>query len=155
VAETMRERIVENLAVASAIGFLALIVAALSLFAASRASAAEREALAPSPASAISLSGVDDPAFDRIYAIRNDGALTFGAVLSLRSPDSSALVGAIFSPQGELRELRYLGACASRLPADLKAALGGFVGADESLNRAAEAVRTASRGANAASEAGS
>jgi hypothetical protein len=151
----MRERIVENLAVGSAIGFLALIVAALSLVAAARSSAAERAAIAPEPASAIALSGVDDPSFDRIYEISNAGAHTYGAVLSLRSPGGSALIAAIFSPRGELRELRYLGACASRLPEDANEALGGFGGAAEALSRAAEAVRSAARGTDGAPEAGS
>jgi hypothetical protein len=154
-AATMREKIVENLAVGAAIGFLALIVAALSLVAASRSSAAEREAIAPAPASSLALGSVDDPSFDRIYEIRSAGGLAYGAVLSLRSPDDSALVAAIFSPRGELRELRYLGACASRLPADANEALGGFVGATEAVNRAAEAVRSAARGTDAAPEAGS
>jgi hypothetical protein len=150
----MREKIVENLAVGTAIGFLALIVAALSLVAASRSSAAEREAIAPASASAVALAGLDDPSFDRIYEIRNAGALTYGAVLSLRSPDDSALIAAIFSPRGELRELRYLGACASRLPAEANEALDGFVGAAEALSRAAEAVRSAARGSVGGAEAG-
>ena len=158
-AETFRERLVENLAVGSAIGALAVIVAGLSLFAASRSSAAEREALAPAPLVAVAVAKVDDPAFDRIYEIRNADAVSYGAVLALRSPDDSALVGAVFSPRGELRELRYLGSCASRLPDDPRDALAGFVGAEAALSRAAEAVRSASgagiRGAGAAPEADS
>jgi hypothetical protein len=151
----VRKKIAENLAVALALGFLTLIVAALSLLADARESAAEKEAFAPAPAATTALSRIDDPSFDRVYQIHDASGISYGTVLALRSPDDSALVGAIFSPQGELRDLRILGSCASRLPADAKEALGDFVGADEALNRAADAVRQAAGGANGTSEAGS
>jgi len=153
-ADTIREKIVENLAVGSAVGFLVLVVAALALVSSSRSSIEEGEALAPS-SSAIAPNSVDDPAFDRVYKMINAGVVTYGAVLTIRSPEASALVGAIFSPNGELRELRYLGACASRLPAEAKDAIAGFVDADDALERAAEAVRAVSRDVNGSSEAGS
>jgi hypothetical protein len=152
VAIKVRERIVENLAVGLALGFLTLIVVALSLFADSRSVAAEIQALTPDTTSTIALGRIDDPSFDRIYEIRGASGLSYGVVLSFRSPDDSAIVGAIFSPRGELRGLRFLGACASRLPEDVKDALVNFVGADEALNRAADAVRNAARAANGASE---
>jgi hypothetical protein len=150
-AVNVGEKIVENLAVGLALGFLTLIVAALSLVADARSIAAERGALAPAPASTIIATRVVDPSFDRIYEIHDASGLQYGVVLALRSPDDSALLGAIFSPRGELRDLRYLGACSSRLPSNAKEALGGFAGANEALNRAADAVRRE----NGASEAGS
>jgi hypothetical protein len=154
-AGKMREMIVENLAVASALGFLALIVAALALVDDSRSVAAESGALAAPSATAIVASRVDDPAFDRIYEIKDASGLAFGTVLALRSQGGSALFGAVFTPQGKLRELRLLGSCASRLPSDAKEALGAFAGSEAALARAAEAVVSAAGGANAAPEADS
>jgi hypothetical protein len=153
VALKVSGKIVENLAVGTALGFLTLIVAALSLVADARSIASERDALSLAPLSATIAVRVDDPSFDRIYEMHDASGLSYGAVLALRSPDDSALVQAKFSPSGELRDLRYLGACSSRLPSDVHEAVSGFTGADEALNRAADAVRAIVRGANG--EAGS
>jgi hypothetical protein len=153
VALKARERIVENLAVAAALGLLALLAAAMSLIADSRSAAAERAAFAPSPAA---IAGrADDPAFERVYSIASGAGRAFGVVLSLRSPDSSALFGAVFSPRGELRDIRILGGCSSRLPDDAMDALGLFAGAEDALARAADAVRAAARGADSSPEGGS
>jgi hypothetical protein len=149
-----REKIIENLAVGLALGFLTLTVAALSLVADSHSIVAEGGALAIAPASAIVASSVYDQSFDRVFSINDTSGLSFGAVMAFRSSDDSALVRARFSPKGELLDLRYLGACASRLPADVKDALGEFVGAAEALSRAAEAVRSAARGSVGGAEAG-
>jgi hypothetical protein len=153
VALKARERIVENLAVAAALGLLALLAAAMSLIADSRSAAAERAAFAPYTAALASR--VDDPAFERVFSIASGAGSAFGIVLSLRSPDASALFGAVFTPRGELREIRILGGCSSRLPDDAKGALGLFAGAEDALARAAEAVRSAARGADASPEGGS
>lgn len=154
-ATKMREKIVESLAVGLALGFLTLILVALSLLADSNSITAECRALASAPASAAIASSVDDPSFDRVYAIHDASGLSYGIIFSFRSPDDSALVRAIYSPRGELQDISYLGACAGRLPEDAKDALGSFVGANEAMNRAVEAVRSAARNSAGASEAGS
>jgi hypothetical protein len=155
VAIQLKGKVAENLAVGSALGVLTFLVAALSIFADSRVGAVERDALAPAATSAIAANRIDDPAFDRLYSITDASGGSYGAVITLRSPDSSALIGATFSPKGELRGLRILGACSSRLPADPKESLGRFVGSDGTLDRAANAVRSATPAPNGAEDNGS
>jgi hypothetical protein len=140
-AADKRQIIVENLALASAIGFLALVVAAVSLAADSSSVAAERSSFAAGGAAALALR-VDDPSFDRLFSIQADSGLSYGSILAFRSPRGSALVRAVFTPRGELTEIRLLGSCSSRLPKDLA---GEFPGASETLARAAESVRRISR----------
>jgi hypothetical protein len=136
VAADRRQTIVENLALASALGFLAIIVAVVSLAADSSSAAAERSSL--DSGGAAPAIRVDDPSFDRLFSIRADSGPGYGAMLALRSPQGTALVGAVFSSSGELAEIRLLGSCSSRLPKDLAAE---FPGAAETLARAAETVR--------------
>ena len=143
-AQTRRERAIENLALASALGFLALVLAAISLGSDSRAAAKEREALSPTGAALEVVGRAQDPSFDRVYLVRADSNASYATVLTLRSPSCAVLVGASFSPKGELRELRYLGGPASRLPANAKDALRYFPGASEALDRAAVYVRSLS-----------
>lgn len=151
-AQDKRERIMENLAVAAVLGLLALIVGAFSVAADSSSVASERSAF-DGDGSAVALAGrADDPAFDRVFRIRSASGLSFGAVLTLRSPQGSALVGASFSSDGELLELRLLGSCVSRLPEKPQDMIGEFPGAGEALARAADKVRAISK---ASPEAGS
>lgn len=140
-AVNKRDRIVENLAVAAALGLLALIVALVSLAADSRAVATERSALASAGAT-VTLAGHSDyPSYNRIYRIQTDAGFSYGIVFTFRSPVGSALVGAIFSPKGELLELRLLGSCASRLPTNPRDILGEFPATDRDISRAADSVR--------------
>jgi hypothetical protein len=154
-AQGRREALIENLAVASAVGFLVIIVAAASLVSDSRESAAEGSALAEAfSASGTELaSRVDDPCFECLYSLKGVDAASFGTVIALRSQGSSTLVGALFSPQGELRGLRVLGDAESRRSISKEALSGLLPDADEALERAARAVRSAA--AAAAKEAGS
>jgi hypothetical protein len=154
-ATKLRDMIVESLAIGSALGFLTLILVALSLLSDSRTIDMERNALAPPPASASVALSVDDPSFDRIFAINDASGPSYGVVFSFRSPDDSALERATFSQRGELQDIQYLGACASRLPSNAKESLDGFVGANEALHRAADAVRSAAHGSSGIPEAGS
>jgi hypothetical protein len=142
-SEKMREKILENLAAGSALGFLTLLIAVFSIVVDSRSVAAEKDALAGSAASVVAFGRVDDPDFDRVYAIRESAGSSYGVVLSERSSGASALFGAIFSPKGELRELRLLGSCSSRLPTDAKDALASFMGSEDALARAANAATAA------------
>lgn len=141
-----RERLLENLAVAAAIGVLLLLVAAVDLFSRSAERAGEGEVLAASfsAAEASAVLETDDPSFARIYALRRS-APAYGAILSLRTSEGSARVAALFSPQGELRELRLVDSFADRLSEDRQAIAGRFPDADEAFARAAESVRAAAR----------
>jgi hypothetical protein len=136
-----RERLIENLAVASALGFLTLIVAALSLAADSRATALEREALFPEGAASVVAGRADDPCFDRFYRIAGDAGPAYATMVALRSPSGTALFGARFAPDGELRDLRFLGSCSSRIPTGPRGLEAGFPGADAALGRAAAFAR--------------
>jgi len=145
-----RERAMENLAVASVLGFLAFIVGALSFAADSNSIAVERAAFDQDGRVVVLAGHADDPAFDRVFRIQSDSSLAFGAVLTFRSPQGSALVGALFSPDGDLLELRLLGSCASRLPEKAQDLIGAFPGAGEALARAADRVRYLSRASRGA-----
>ena len=83
----------------------------------------------------------DDPAFNCVFSVQKDSGLSYGIVLSLRSPERSALVGASFSTDGDLLGLRLLGSSASRLAPMAQDLVGQFPGADETLARASETVR--------------
>ncbi len=136
-----RERIIENLAVASALGLLALVVGVVSFFADSRVAAEERAALAPAGAS-IALAGrSDDPTFGRFYLIQADSGPAYAAVITLRSAAGSALIAARFTPRGEVMDLRFLGSCASRLSQDPKNLALDFPDVDEVLARASAQAR--------------
>jgi hypothetical protein len=155
-ATRLRERFVENLAVGSALGLLALLVAALSLIVDSNSTAFERKALAGTSATdAVVVKKIQDPAFERIYSLHDSAGPSFGVVISLRSSADSALVAARFSPKGELMTLEYLGSCSSRLPPEPRDSLSSFAGADEALARASEAIRKAVQDGLGNAEAGS
>jgi hypothetical protein len=137
-----RERIIENLAVASALGFLVLVMAALSLASDARAGALERAALSPADATRASLAGrADDPNFRRFYSLRGDTGISFATVISLRSPSGSALVGVRFSAKGELQELRFLGSCAARSPTEASGIADAYPGAEAAIARASAFAR--------------
>jgi hypothetical protein len=147
-AKGRREALIENLAVASAIGLLAVFVAAASFVTDSRVSIREGAALAStfSLSDAVLAGHVDDPCFERVFSARDGESAVYGTIISLRSSGSSILAAALFSPLGELRGLRSLGPSAeSRHQMDVRASLGATPGAQEALDRAAQAVRTASR----------
>jgi hypothetical protein len=148
VALDKRERVIENMAVASAFGFLSLIVASIFLFVDSRAMGEERRLLAPA-GSSLSMAGrAEDPCFDRAYKIQGDGS--YALALNLRSSSGAAIVALRLSPKGELQELRLLGSCASRLSADSKMLLASFPSGDDALDRAADFVRTLAGGGSEA-----
>jgi hypothetical protein len=140
-AGDMRGMIKENIIVGAALGLLTLMAALLSVFADSKEAAFERASL-PSPSSTIvAAERVDDPAFHRVYTLRSSAGTAYGVVFSERSRDSSAIFGAVFSPKGELRELKILGSCAARLPEDAREALDSLDEQGQALDRAAKAVQ--------------
>lgn len=106
-----RERAMENLAVASAIGFIAIAVAAASLFADSADAAAERSALAAIGGGSVrpDPERVDDPAFARLHSL-SGGSAPYGAVLSLPTRQGGALRAAmLFRGDGSVAAARVLG----------------------------------------------
>jgi hypothetical protein len=106
-----RERAMENLAVASAIGFIAIMVAAASLFADSAEAAAERSALAAIGGGSVRVdpARVDDPAFSRVHSL-SGGSAPYGAVLSLPTRQGGALRAAmLFRGDGSIAAARVLG----------------------------------------------
>jgi hypothetical protein len=141
VALDNRERLIENLALASALGFLALILAAASLAADARDLAAQRSALGPAASNAVLAARAADPSFDLIFRLSGGDSAAFAAVITLRSPMGAALVAATFSNRGELEELRLLGSCASRLPTEAQELATAFPDADEAFSRASDIVR--------------
>jgi hypothetical protein len=137
--DTLRGRIKENLAVGAAIGVLAILAALLAAFVDSRAAAFERSALPGPSATVVASSRVSDPGFSRVHSIRDASGTLYGVVFSARSREASAIFGAIFSPRGELRSLKLLGASSSRLPGPAADALEDIDGASAILDRAAKA----------------
>lgn len=142
-----RETLVENLAVAAAIGALVLLVAALSLVVYAGVTAQEGSSLAAfysgsSPQLALK---VDDPAFERIFSLRKDSGNLYGTVVSLRGNGASALVGALYSPKGELRELHILDSFGDSLSGDERELASRFPDTEQVLARAAESIRDAVR----------
>jgi hypothetical protein len=142
-----REILVENLAVAAAIGVLVLLVAALSFVSNARATTQEGSYLAAafscaSPQLALE---VDDPAFERIFLLCNDSGNLYGSVVSLRGRGASALVGALYSPQGDLRGLHIIDSFGDSLSGDERELVSHFPDAERVLDRAADSIRNAAR----------
>jgi len=150
VALDRRERIIENLAVASALGFLTLIVATASLVVDSRSLAEEQALIAPAETSLAIAGRAGDAFFDRVYKIKGDAGPVYALMINLRSSSGSAWAAARFSPKGELLELRLLGSCASRLPTDAQGLLASFPDAEGVLRRAEDFTRFLSSGATEA-----
>jgi hypothetical protein len=146
--EGLRRRIKESLAVAALVGALTLLAALPAAFEDSRSAAIERSELAGATSTVVATSGVYDPDFRRVHSIRNAAGTSYGIVFSARSSEAAAIFGATFSPKGELRSLRILGASSSRLPDEPMGAIDAIEGAGETLGRAA-------RAAAAVAEAGS
>jgi hypothetical protein len=106
-----RERTMENLAVASAIGFIAIVVAAASLFAESAVAEGERAAVAALGGGTVQAEAarIDDPAYSRIFAI-SGGSAPYGAVLSLPGRQGPALRAVLlFRRDGAVLAARALG----------------------------------------------
>jgi hypothetical protein len=141
--DAIRDKIKENLAVGAALGVLTLMVALLSVVADSSSTSFEKAAFTAAAENVAVASRVDDPDFRYVYLVRGTAENTYGVVFSERSRDASALFSALFSTQGELRELKLLGSCASRLPEDARAALDSIAGLGDTLDRAAKAARAA------------
>lgn len=127
---------IENLAVASALGFLALVVAAISLAVDSREVADEVRVLVSAGAEGNLEGRCDDPSFCRMYRIQSEAGYIYATILTLRSTQGAFLVGATFSSKGELQGLRYIGSCASRQASDPRELVDAIPGASDALSRA-------------------
>ncbi len=106
-AETPRERAVENLAVSSLVGFIAVLLTAASLFTESFSISNERALVASSvgPILDSSETWINDPAFSRVYAVKN-GAARFAVVLCVPGQVDAFRAVALFKGDGSLVELR-------------------------------------------------
>jgi hypothetical protein len=142
-----KEKLIENLIAAAAVGIVALIVAAVSLASTASVRAQEGEALASafSASGARGLSEVADPAFERVYALSSGSDTLYATMISLRAPGSSARLGALFSPQGDVKQLCVIDAFADPQASDARAVAAAFPDASGALDRAAEAVRASAR----------
>jgi hypothetical protein len=145
----------ENLAIASVLGFLAFIVGMIAFAVDSSSVAMQRNAFSETGATVAVAERADDPAFDCVFSVQKDSGLSYGIVLSLRSPERSALVGASFSINGDvlglrLLGLRLLGSSASRLAPGAQDLVDQFPGADETLARASETVRELAKNSSGA-----
>ncbi len=149
-AVSKRERAMENLAIASVLGFLAFIVGMIAFAVDSSSVAMQRNAFSETGATVAVAERADDPAFDCVFSVQKDSGLSYGIVLSLRSPERSALVGASFSINGDVLGLRLLGSSASRLAPGTQDLVDQFPGADETLARASETVRELAKNSSGA-----
>ena len=135
----MRNTIQENIVVGALVGALVLILSLFSLFVDARMAETEKIALTKSSASIVAERRGGSPDFPRIYAIQDTSDKSYGVVFSARSSMASGIFAAVYSPTGELKELRLIGTCSSRLPEDSRAALDSIVGSEEMLERARDA----------------
>jgi hypothetical protein len=133
---------IENLAVAVALGVLALVVAAITLAADARSFAEERGYLVPSGSSWSVAGRCDDPAFARVFRILSDSATCYATTLTIRSLQGQAFIlGASFSPKGELLGLRFVGSCSAGQVSDPGDLVDSIPGAGEAVARASDFVR--------------
>jgi hypothetical protein len=133
-----RERTMENLAVASAIGFIAIVVAAASLFSESAVAEEERSAVAALGGGTVRAEAArfDDPAFSRVYSI-SGGSAPHGAVLGLTGKRGPALRAALlFRGDGAVAVARALGPEPSPAWLDLIAGIGANSPAPSSKSEA-------------------
>lgn len=100
----------ENLAVASAIGFIAIVVAAAALFAESASIAEERSAIAFLSKGSVRADPMrfDDPAFSRVHSI-SGGSAPFGAILSLPTRQGALRTALLFRKDGSVAAASALG----------------------------------------------
>jgi hypothetical protein len=100
----------ENLAVASVVGFIAIVVAALGLFADAAAASRERSAIAALSGGSVDDEArrFDDPAFSRIHLI-SEGSAPFGAVLGVPTRQGAFRAALLFRDDGGVAAARALG----------------------------------------------
>ncbi len=145
-ADSHRARLAENAALSAAIGFMALILAAASIFAESSSASAERAAIAKAAGGPVSggPARFDDPAFSRVYPV-GGGSRAFASVLRL--PAGAGIVRAVvlFKRDGAPISIEPIGGGAA--PAWLAGILGAAPQARPSREIAAceEAIARASR----------
>ncbi len=138
-ASDRKESIVENLAVAAIMAFLALIMAVASLIVESAETARERsalEALAGAKLSAAPLA-FDDPSFKRVFTTQAQGTKLYATALRLRSRTGVALAAALFSRDGKLTAIRPIYAEGEGLRFDDHSWFSSFLGKDLSADGSA------------------
>jgi len=131
--EATRDKMRENLIAGAAVGLLALALAFFALLEGSRSAAFEAAALRSSPASVVT--EVNLPS-GRAFKVADASGSGYGVVFSAASEDASAIFAAVFAPSGELRKLKIVGSCSSRLPESANEALDSIAGAHSALEQA-------------------
>jgi hypothetical protein len=128
VDKPQKDALLENLAVASVLALMALIVATLSFVVERGEIESERSSIAalagagPSASSMADAAMVakplsaSDSAFRHIYALQKSGQKVYGAVLSLGSLRRATRVAALVGSSGELLGARFLDSGSAGLP---------------------------------------
>lgn len=127
-----KDVLLENLAVASVLALIALIVASLSFVVERGEIESERSSIAAlagagaaSPSAGATIAGAtivakplsaSDSAFRHVYALQKSGQKAYGAVLSLGSLRRASRVAALMSPSGELLGARCIDGGSAGLP---------------------------------------
>jgi hypothetical protein len=123
VDKPQKDALLENLAVASVLALLALIVASLSFVVERGEIETERSSIAALAGAGNAGATVvakplsaSDSAFRHVYAIQKSGQKAYGAVLSLGSLRRATRVAALVAPSGELLGARCIDAGSAGLP---------------------------------------
>lgn len=122
-----KDVLLENLAVASVLALIALIVASLSFVVERGEIESERSSIAAlagagaaSPSAGATIVAkplsASDSAFRHVYALQKSGQKAYGAVLSLGSLRRASRVAALMSPSGELLGARCIDGGSAGLP---------------------------------------
>lgn len=142
-----RTRLIENALVSAAIGMLVFLTAGFGLVADSSTSAAEVQSLGDATgATGIALAAtVNDPAFTRLYSLRNASDPAFGTVLTLRKTGASANFALLLNTQGSLIKAVALDSFPDSRIKDDRSLLDSYPSADQALTRLAQSVRSAAQ----------
>jgi hypothetical protein len=125
-----KESIVENLAAAAIMGFIALLLISAALLLESSSSGRDRASIAELAGKPVTAKArlVDDPSFSRIFPIPGKPGGEYGSVFSLVSRSGSARAAALFSGNGELEAIRVIETGSARLDFDDPDWFSGFLG---------------------------
>ena len=123
-----KDAILENLAMASVLALLSLVVASLSFVVERGEIESERASIAALAGAGPATSAIadativakplsaSDSAFRHVYVLQKSGQKAYGAVLSLGSLRRATRVAALVGPSGELLGARCLDSCSAGLP---------------------------------------
>jgi hypothetical protein len=132
----------QSLVVAAALGALAVIVSAACMATESVAAAAAAAELSAGPGDAVPAFSSEDPAFARVFRVRNSGgAADYAAIVDLRSAFSFVSIAVDLSRKGELVDLRIVDSQDPAKGATLDSISTSFPDAPAAIERLGGAVR--------------